>query len=38
LSKGDPAKSQVVSLFEDAGFFAIDLGDLITGGKMQQPS
>jgi hypothetical protein len=23
-------------LFHDAGFFTIDLGDLITGGQMQQ--
>jgi aryl-alcohol dehydrogenase-like predicted oxidoreductase len=23
-------------LFQDAGFFTIDLGDLITGGQMQQ--
>lgn len=30
------AKSEVTSLFEDAGFFTIDLGDLITGGAMQQ--
>jgi predicted dinucleotide-binding enzyme len=30
------AKSQVSALFEDAGFVAIDLGDLITGGAMQQ--
>ena len=30
------AKSAVTSLFEDAGFAAIDLGDLATGGAMQQ--
>ncbi len=30
------AKSQVSALFEDAGFVAIDLGDLSTGGAMQQ--
>jgi predicted dinucleotide-binding enzyme len=26
----------VTSLIEDAGFFTMDLGDLITGGAMQQ--
>jgi 8-hydroxy-5-deazaflavin:NADPH oxidoreductase len=30
------AKSEVSTLFEDAGFFVIDLGDLVTGGRMQQ--
>jgi predicted dinucleotide-binding enzyme len=30
------AKSEVTTLFEDAGFFVIDLGDLATGGRMQQ--
>ena len=30
------AKAGVIALFEDAGFFAIDLGDLVTGGVMQQ--
>jgi predicted dinucleotide-binding enzyme len=30
------AKAEVVALFEDAGFAAIDLGDLETGGEMQQ--
>jgi 8-hydroxy-5-deazaflavin:NADPH oxidoreductase len=30
------AKSEVVSLFQDAGFFAIDLGGLREGGQMQQ--
>lgn len=30
------AKAEVVSLFEDAGFFALDLGGLREGGKMQQ--
>ena len=30
------AKAQVVALFHDAGFAAIDLGDLATGGAMQE--
>ena len=30
------AKSNVIALFEDAGFVAIDLGDLVTGGVIQQ--
>jgi predicted dinucleotide-binding enzyme len=30
------AKSEVIKLFEDAGFVAIDLGDLIRGGGMHQ--
>jgi 8-hydroxy-5-deazaflavin:NADPH oxidoreductase len=30
------AKADVAALFEDAGFAAIDLGDLGTGGAMQQ--
>jgi len=30
------AKSAVSALFEDAGFAAIDLGGLVTGGAMQQ--
>jgi hypothetical protein len=30
------AKNEVVALFEDAGFAAVDLGDLATGGEMQQ--
>jgi predicted dinucleotide-binding enzyme len=30
------AKSEVVALFEDAGFFAVDLGGLREGGQMQQ--
>ena len=30
------AKEDVVALFEHAGFSAIDLGDLATGGAMQQ--
>jgi 8-hydroxy-5-deazaflavin:NADPH oxidoreductase len=30
------AKAKVVALFEDAGFATIDLGDLATGGAMQQ--
>ena len=30
------AKAEVSALFQDAGFSTIDLGDLITGGQMQQ--
>ena len=30
------AKSEVVALFEDAGFFVVDLGGLREGGLMQQ--
>jgi predicted dinucleotide-binding enzyme len=30
------AKSEVVALFEDAGFFVVDLGGLREGGGMQQ--
>jgi predicted dinucleotide-binding enzyme len=30
------ARAHVVALFEDAGFAAIDLGDLAIGGDMQQ--
>jgi 8-hydroxy-5-deazaflavin:NADPH oxidoreductase len=30
------AKSAVVALFEDAGFFVVDLGGLREGGRMQQ--
>ena len=30
------AKEEVVALFQDAGFATIDLGDLATGGAMQQ--
>ena len=30
------AKAQVVALFGDAGFAPLDLGDLATGGAMQQ--
>jgi predicted dinucleotide-binding enzyme len=30
------AKTDVVAVFQDAGFAAIDLGDLATGGAMQQ--
>lgn len=30
------AKSEVVALFEDAGFFVVDLGCLRKGGQMQQ--
>ena len=37
LSGDDPAaKAQVAVLFEAAGFYPIDLGDLATGGRMQQ--
>jgi predicted dinucleotide-binding enzyme len=32
------AKSEVVALFEDAGFFVVDLGGLREGGRMQQVS
>jgi len=30
------AKSEVIALFEDAGFFVVDLGGLREGGQMQQ--
>jgi predicted dinucleotide-binding enzyme len=30
------AKAEVVALFEGAGFFAVDLGGLREGGRMQQ--
>jgi predicted dinucleotide-binding enzyme len=30
------AKAEVSALFQDAGFSTIDLGDLITGGEMQE--
>jgi predicted dinucleotide-binding enzyme len=30
------AKAAVVELFDAAGYYAIDLGDLVTGGRMQQ--
>jgi predicted dinucleotide-binding enzyme len=30
------AKAAIVELFDGAGFFPIDLGDLVTGGRMQQ--
>jgi NAD(P)-dependent dehydrogenase (short-subunit alcohol dehydrogenase family) len=30
------AKSEVVALFEEAGFFVVDLGGLREGGRMQQ--
>ena len=36
VSGDDDAKGEVVALFEDAGFAAIDLGNLATGGAMQQ--
>ena len=38
LLSGDDAdaKSEVVQLFEDASFFAVDLGELVAGGRMQQ--
>jgi predicted dinucleotide-binding enzyme len=32
----DPSKAAVMELFDAAGFVAIDLGDLVTGGGMQQ--
>ena len=32
----DDAKAEVIALFEGAGFFVIDLGQLIEGGEMQQ--
>jgi len=32
----DDAKVEVIALFEGAGFFVIDLGQLIEGGGMQQ--
>lgn len=32
----EDAKVEVVALFQDAGFAAIDLGNLATGGAMQQ--
>jgi 8-hydroxy-5-deazaflavin:NADPH oxidoreductase len=32
----EDAKAAVINLFEDAGFSAIDLGNLATGGEMQQ--
>jgi predicted dinucleotide-binding enzyme len=31
-----PAKNAVIELFDAAGFFPIDLGDLVAGGRMQQ--
>jgi len=31
-----PANAAVAELFEDAGFFPIDLGGLVTGGALQQ--
>ena len=37
ISGDDPdAKAEVVTLFQDAGFAAIDLGGLAAGGAMQQ--
>ena len=32
----EAAKAAVMKLFDAAGFFSIDLGDLVTGGRMQQ--
>jgi len=32
----DDAKAAALALFQDAGFAVIDLGDLATGGAMQQ--
>ena len=36
LLSGGEAESEVVALFEDAGFFVADLGGLREGGQMQQ--
>ena len=36
LSGDAQAKSEIVALFEDAGFFDVDLGGLREGGQMQQ--
>jgi predicted dinucleotide-binding enzyme len=36
LLSGGEAESEVVALFEDAGFFVVDLGGLREGGQMQQ--
>jgi len=37
LSGDDPpAKAAVAGLFDAAGFFPIDLGGLVTGGRLQQ--
>ena len=30
------AKAEVAALFQDAGFAPVDLGDLATGGALQQ--
>ena len=32
----EDAKAEVIALFQDAGFFAMDLGGLTRGGEMQQ--
>jgi predicted dinucleotide-binding enzyme len=32
----EPAKAAVMALFDAAGFFPVDLGDLVAGGRMQQ--
>jgi 8-hydroxy-5-deazaflavin:NADPH oxidoreductase len=32
----DRAKAAVMDLFDAAGFFPVDLGDLVAGGRMQQ--
>jgi hypothetical protein len=32
----EPSKAAVMELFDAGGFFPIDLGDLVTGGTMQQ--
>jgi predicted dinucleotide-binding enzyme len=32
----EPAKAAVVELFDAAGFFPVDLGDLVTGGRVPQ--
>jgi len=31
-----PAKQAIIDLFNAAGFYPIDLGDLVSGGRMQQ--
>ena len=36
LSDDATAKAGVAELVDVAGFFAIDLGDLVTGGRLQQ--
>jgi hypothetical protein len=31
-----PAKKAIADLFDGAGFYPIDLGDVVSGGRMQQ--